>query len=360
MKLTETNCPLLKYLRWEKSLFEHPDFKDVIIPLNSDTGRDLIRQANNGVNLADKGLRVSKIINTSKLGKRGFLRPYTTELSEEFQMSVKKRGGKISDYDDIYIDLEPIDKTQWDNAEVESDGHDNQTDFSDCLIELNKHWGERSVAFREHIDIVSANFWDAMLNSSAAFFKESILSILSGQSLKGTIIVPSQKGKAYLYDFKINKIFHSDTDENDILIDYDGTIVHLHDYAKTKVFVTPECQFVDQSYLIEGEPKSKVLNEALMSIILYELFKRYAEVEVKLAKQCKQHRENLEVNTFTPDVNYIDCSWFTTIIRTEGFKVRGHFRLQPCGTGRKDHKLIYINEFEKHGYVRRAKIEKQS
>lgn len=94
MKLTETNCPLLKYLRWEKSLFEHPDFKDVIIPLNSDTGRDLIRQANNGVNLADKGLRVSKIINTSKLGKRGFLRPYTTELSEEFQMSVKKKRWK--------------------------------------------------------------------------------------------------------------------------------------------------------------------------------------------------------------------------------------------------------------------------
>ena len=55
-------------------------------------------------------------------------------------------------------------------------------------------------------------------------------------------------------------------------------------------------------------------------------------------------------------IKYIDSRWLREIIRTEGFKVRGHFRLQPMKDedGEWTRKLIYINEFEKHGYHRRA------
>ena len=53
-------------------------------------------------------------------------------------------------------------------------------------------------------------------------------------------------------------------------------------------------------------------------------------------------------------VTYLDCSWLRTIIRTEGFLVRGHFRLQACGERHLERKLIYIKPFQKHGYVRRA------
>lgn len=53
----------------------------------------------------------------------------------------------------------------------------------------------------------------------------------------------------------------------------------------------------------------------------------------------------------------VDSSWNKLIIRTEGFAVMGHFRLQPCGPGLIDRKLIWIDAFEKHGYTRRPKGE---
>lgn len=47
--------------------------------------------------------------------------------------------------------------------------------------------------------------------------------------------------------------------------------------------------------------------------------------------------------------------WNTTIIRKEGFKVSQHLRWQPHGPGRSKRKLIMIEEFQKHGYIRQAK-----
>lgn len=37
-------------------------------------------------------------------------------------------------------------------------------------------------------------------------------------------------------------------------------------------------------------------------------------------------------NNIPFDVKIMDSTWFTTICRNEGFKVRGHFRLQPKKT----------------------------
>lgn len=53
--------------------------------------------------------------------------------------------------------------------------------------------------------------------------------------------------------------------------------------------------------------------------------------------------------------NILDSRWFTTIVRSEGFKVRGHFRFQACGPGMKERKLIYVDDYQKNGYVSIAK-----
>lgn len=60
-------------------------------------------------------------------------------------------------------------------------------------------------------------------------------------------------------------------------------------------------------------------------------------------------------NTSEYTVYVVDSSWNKLIIRTEGFAVMGHFRLQPCGINHVDRKLIWINAFEKHGYTRKPK-----
>ena len=51
----------------------------------------------------------------------------------------------------------------------------------------------------------------------------------------------------------------------------------------------------------------------------------------------------------------LDSTWFTNIVRSEGFAVHGHFRMQACGPNHSQRKLTYINDFEKKGYTRRAK-----
>lgn len=93
------------------------------------------------------------------------------------------------------------------------------------------------------------------------------------------------------------------------------------------------------------------------------LLKKYAAVELETIEAGKKKKlGNVEhgkvINETGVDVTLLDSSWFREIVRNEGFTVRGHFRLQPCKdeNGNWTRKIIYIEEFEKHGYHRRAKI----
>ena len=97
------------------------------------------------------------------------------------------------------------------------------------------------------------------------------------------------------------------------------------------------------------------------------LFKKYASVELETIqagkkKEVKGVERGKVVNDMGIDITMLDSTWFREIIRNEGFKVRGHFRLQPCKNenGEWTRKIIYIEEFEKHGYHRRAKMEIES
>jgi hypothetical protein len=63
------------------------------------------------------------------------------------------------------------------------------------------------------------------------------------------------------------------------------------------------------------------------------------------------------VNETNSEIVIVDSTWNKMIFRTTGFAVSGHLRLQRHGKGRNDVKLIYIEEFEKHGYVRKAKSD---
>lgn len=108
--------------------------------------------------------------------------------------------------------------------------------------------------------------------------------------------------------------------------------------------------------------KWDALNELEQTICLAVatlILKKYGEVQTVLvgAGVRRKMPDSTEVimNKAPFSVTQLDSSWLRTIIRTEGFMVRGHFRLQPYGTGRSERKLIYIEPYEKHGYTRTAK-----
>jgi hypothetical protein len=91
-------------------------------------------------------------------------------------------------------------------------------------------------------------------------------------------------------------------------------------------------------------------------------FLKYCPLETKIVKAGRKesHCGEKVLNETKVDIEYLDSTWFTTIIRTEGFGVQGHFRWQPCGPHNSERKLIYIAPFEKQGYTRTAKILNQS
>jgi hypothetical protein len=91
-----------------------------------------------------------------------------------------------------------------------------------------------------------------------------------------------------------------------------------------------------------------------------EVFLQYAELQTK---ELKPHHKQIEgvkclyENKLPFTIQIIDSTWYTTLVKTDAFKVRGHFRLQPYGEGLSKKKLVWINEFQKEGYTRTAKKE---
>lgn len=142
-------------------------------------------------------------------------------------------------------------------------------------------------------------------------------------------------------------------------------------YGKALIYATDGNISFSSSVVIEEQKRQHDEQEAGFYYravpVLFHLFKRYAEVEIVDAKPFKKVSLPLEegmkkedmtiLNDFHLPIKFMDCSWYRTIVRKEGFMVRGHFRMQPYKNEKRewDYKLIYIEPFQKHGYTRTAK-----
>jgi hypothetical protein len=86
------------------------------------------------------------------------------------------------------------------------------------------------------------------------------------------------------------------------------------------------------------------------------IFLKAGEQEIKIIESGKKvgTRRDGFLNLTTNTIKVVNSGWNTIIINTEGFSVDGHIRLQACGEKHKDRKLIWINPFEKEGYVRKG------
>ena len=109
---------------------------------------------------------------------------------------------------------------------------------------------------------------------------------------------------------------------------------------------------------IEGNEPNKYAQAGIVALAIL-ILKKCGEIETQLIG-AGVRRKSLDTGEVIKNcapfpITQVDSSWLKTIVRTEGFLVRGHFRLQACGEKHRDRKLTYINPFQKHGYVRRAK-----
>lgn len=103
------------------------------------------------------------------------------------------------------------------------------------------------------------------------------------------------------------------------------------------------------------------LRDYLDMVLDYLCLRQWAEVQLgkvsTTAKKEVKNKKKAQV-VIVPGLDYyvFDSKWYTEINNNEAFQVSGHFRLQPYGDGTK--RLIWINEFTKKGYHRKATIDK--
>ena len=166
----------------------------------------------------------------------------------------------------------------------------------------------------------------------------------------------NKKWSVYLGNISVNsndryELEHTDTDTDHSMGLFSYVHVHLNkEIIKTYPLVREDIMTVD-------------LSTSLICVLLCLAFKKYAEVEVreiidivdpnKAPKNvCKSLA--LQNTPFDFQITKLSADWYTEIIRTTGFEVRGHWRLQPYSNGKR--RLIFIQPFMKHGYHRKAKI----
>lgn len=102
--------------------------------------------------------------------------------------------------------------------------------------------------------------------------------------------------------------------------------------------------------------KNRELNEKFFKLFLFINLSEPV-IEVIKDRQKKELKDNNNYfnkikNETGVNVHLVSTLWNKIIIHDSEFKVRGHFRIQPCGKGRTQYKIIWIDSFVKSGYIR--------
>jgi len=104
------------------------------------------------------------------------------------------------------------------------------------------------------------------------------------------------------------------------------------------------------------DPVVTNMEERIYKLLCFFYFSDNEMIIVEPGRKYGTKKTGKIINTFKDiPITVVNSNWNITSIRTEGFGVRGHFRLQPCGVGMKEVKMIFIEPFIKNGYIRNAK-----
>lgn len=227
-------------------------------------------------------------------------------------------------------------------------------------------WKASSHWFKSEINYISKPFFDSAQKAGVKLnelYFDTLRSKNIDINFSGTIIISG--GFTFMfhheYDTK-NDIFVASiywfNDHKNMLLGYANSATRgvnqtkndwdwwmADDYKKSFSLFT-EDQEVEEIMMLFG-----------MCITLM-MFKKYAEVETKILKPNSKIKDDIGckyINDTKLSITWLDSKWFTNLVKSDAFTVRGHFRLQACGSGLKDHKIIWINEFTKTGYTAPAR-----
>lgn len=99
----------------------------------------------------------------------------------------------------------------------------------------------------------------------------------------------------------------------------------------------------------------KAIEKFIYCLLCFVYLSENEEIILQPNQKIGTRKQGKVINELKVPITIINSRWNVTTIRTEGFSVRGHFAIRWSGTGRSTAKLVFIEPFEKKGYIRLAK-----
>lgn len=199
------------------------------------------------------------------------------------------------------------------------------------------------------VRVISSPFMEAIEKGVGKIFKAGLVDNISGS---GTFCFKRQEGfwETYCCDFsmvgdEIERIIFYYLQGDRLIIYFNAVIDQAEEY------VSPQA-------LTDGIQREERVAIEMGRFIDFFAFTKYAQVETQYlpAGQKVKGIDCKYVNETKSNITILDSKWFTTLVKSDGFKVRGHFRLQPKKiNGVMSKELIRIADFEKTGYTAPAR-----
>lgn len=247
---------------------------------------------------------------------------------------------------------------------TDDDGSTTRYEKTTLGLSLVREWPKMRDRFASKVQYITTPFYNAYANAAS-----KLAAVLDKELINeyGTFLSPPSHGE-------MNTIFyhmHTWKDENDIFrmeyillffytnnkMDKPSLAIMVHRYSDGRVK-----EYLSKKARASGLTDINIAADILTLI----LFLKYCEVETKVIPAGKKgnHIGNKYVNESKQRIEILDSTWFTTIVKSEGFTVGaengGFFKLQPYGPNNSQRKLIWVLPYEKEGYTRKAKVLMQN
>ena len=171
------------------------------------------------------------------------------------------------------------------------------------------------------------------------------------------INIDSVKENINVSDFNFNSLVILLDEDSLIKIDRAGSDFHflyMKDLMNSRSYYFDSYSFLTKEFNIQKEGVEGSV--FVIQILTYLYFGDITTKNIPSKSKVKLSSFSKFLNNSKLNITYVDSLWKQRIC-VDGFKVRGHFRMQPIGEGRKKRKLIWIEEFNKEGYNRKATRE---
>jgi hypothetical protein len=220
------------------------------------------------------------------------------------------------------------------------------------------NWKFYAHHFRKEINYISQTFSessDKAADKLLDLYGDIVINDTSDMHISSTILIGDFVCMLY-YDIK------KGSNNNELcffMFDKKGIpLAYLVDSTERKIY---QQGWISNSFEVPNNNTDVFnwLSAKVANMIILKMFKSYADVETKFLKSNSKLKDIdcKYVNDTTFDITYLDCKWFTNLVKSDGFSVRGHFRLQPKKhNGKWTKELIWINDFKKSGYSSKARM----